>query len=85
MISRRRFVTLSGGTLAVSFSSGVFPVMAQGNPQSQNTWSMPDESAPHRCTWMAFGADEEIWDDLIDDVRKNLATVAKTIAQYEPV
>ncbi len=46
---------------------------------------MPDEAAPHRCTWMAFGADEEIWDDLIDDVRKNLATVAKTIAQFEPV
>lgn len=85
MISRRRFLTLSGGTLAASFSSGVFPVMAQGNPQSLNTWSMPDESSPHRCTWMAFGAHEEIWDDLIDDVRNNLATVAKTIAQYEPV
>lgn len=85
MLSRRRFLTLSGGTLVASFSSGGFHIMAQGNPQSQNTWSMPDESSPHRCTWMAFGADEEIWDDLIDDVRENLATVAKTIAQYEPV
>ena len=85
MISRRRFSRQFGGTLAVSFGSGVFHDMAQGIPQSQNTWTMPDESAPHRCTWMAFGADEEIWEDLIDDVRQNLAAVAKAIVRYEPV
>lgn len=59
--------------------------MSQEIRSAETTWLMPDESAPHRWTWMAFGADEEIWDDLIDDVRQNLATVAKAIAQYEPV
>ena len=34
---------------------------------------------------MAFGADEEVWDDLLDDVRENLATVAQAIARFEPV
>jgi agmatine deiminase len=34
---------------------------------------------------MAFGADEEVWEDLINDVRRALATVAKAIAQFEPV
>lgn len=48
-------------------------------------WRMPDEAAPHECTWMAFGATEDIWEDLIDDVRHNLATVARAISGFEPV
>ncbi len=59
--------------------------MAIEPSKTNPTWRMPDESAPHLCTWMAFGANEEIWDDLLDDVRRNLATIAKTISQYEPV
>jgi len=51
-----------------------------------NSWVMPDESAPHRRTWMAFGASEKIWgDDLLPSVQENLATIACTIAKYEPV
>src|SRR3990170_3251032 len=51
-----------------------------------NSWVMPDESAPHRRTWMAFGASEKIWgDDLLPSVQENLATIARTIAKYEPV
>jgi len=47
---------------------------------------MPDESEPHQRTWMAFATSEEIWGkDLLPVVRCNLATIAKTIAQYEPV
>lgn len=46
---------------------------------------MPDEAAEHECTWMAFGAREEIWDDLTHEVRLNLAAVAQAISKYEPV
>ena len=47
---------------------------------------MPDEAEPHVRTWMAFGASEAIWGHaLLPEVRRNLATVARTIAQYEPV
>jgi len=50
------------------------------------SWTMPDESAPHTRTWMAFGASRTIWGKkLLPKVRRNLATVARTIAQYEPV
>jgi agmatine deiminase len=59
--------------------------VAQNNVPKVTTWSMPDESAPHRCTWMAFGADEEVWEDLTEDVRLALVTLAKAIAQFEPV
>lgn len=85
MISRRRFFTQTGGSLAICSTSGVFHSMAQEKAQHPPAWTMPDESAPHRCTWMAFGAEEEIWDDLLDDVRSNLANIAKAIAQHEHV
>jgi agmatine deiminase len=50
------------------------------------SWFMPEEGEPHERTWMSFGASKRIWGgDLIDEVRKNLATIAETIAQFEPV
>lgn len=50
------------------------------------SWFMPDEADPHECTWMAFGASEQVWGyDLLPGVQENLARIARTIAQYEPV
>ncbi|MBR1204247.1 MULTISPECIES: agmatine/peptidylarginine deiminase [unclassified Bradyrhizobium] len=47
---------------------------------------MPDEGAPHAATWMAFGAEVELWGTkLLPIVRNNVASVAKAIAVYEPV
>lgn len=49
-------------------------------------WFMPDEGEPHHRTWMAFGASEKIWGKkLLPEAQRNLATIALTIAQYEPV
>lgn len=49
-------------------------------------WRMPDESEPHQRTWMAFGASEKIWGKkLLPEVQRNLATIALTIAKFEPV
>ncbi len=49
-------------------------------------WRMPDESEPHQRTWMAFGANEEIWGkELLPEVQRNLATIAIAIAKFEPV
>jgi len=50
------------------------------------TWHMPDEAEPHRATWMSFGPREEIWGErLLEAVRLNLGSIARTIAAYEPV
>ncbi|WFU36010.1 agmatine deiminase family protein [Bradyrhizobium brasilense] len=52
----------------------------------QTNWRMPGEGAPHAATWMAFGADVELWGTkLLPVIRNNLASVAKAIAVYEPV
>lgn len=53
---------------------------------ADNDWYMPDEGEAHACTWMAFGASATIWgDDLLPLVRRNLATLARTIGRSEPV
>ena len=47
---------------------------------------MPDEGDRHTRTWMAFGASESIWGRrLLPQVRSDLATIAVTIARFEPV
>ena len=47
---------------------------------------MPDESEPHKRTWMAFGASKSVWGGkLLPEVQRNLALIARTIAKYEPV
>lgn len=47
---------------------------------------MPDEAEPHRRTWMAFGASRDVWGDkLLREVQRNLADIASTIAEFEPV
>jgi len=49
-------------------------------------YMMPEESAPHRRTWMAFVASDKIWSlQQIPVVKANLILIAKTIAHYEPV
>jgi agmatine deiminase len=52
----------------------------------EDEWFMPDEGDPHQRTWMAFGASGKIWGKkLLPEVQRNLATIALTIAKYEPV
>ena len=53
---------------------------------SNNSFFMPDEGDRHLCTWMAFGASADIWGrEIVSRVQDNLATIARTIAKYEPV
>lgn len=54
--------------------------------QNRKAWLMPDESAPHLRTWMAFGAHGKIWGRrLLPEVQRDLAAIALAIAEYEPV
>ncbi|CAM3405802.1 MULTISPECIES: agmatine/peptidylarginine deiminase [Yersinia] len=85
MATRRRFIqaaTLMAGGLLLQ-PNKVFSMIDQDDKQR---WMMPDESAPHRRTWMAFGASKAIWGGrLLPEVQRNLATIALAIADYEPV
>ncbi|MEV0467292.1 agmatine deiminase family protein [Nocardia tengchongensis] len=46
----------------------------------------PEEGDPHRRTWMAFGASENVWGQhLLPQVQHDLARIAQTTARFEPV
>ncbi|GAA1227149.1 agmatine deiminase family protein [Kitasatospora nipponensis] len=46
---------------------------------------MPAEWMPHTRTFMAWPALEEVWGDQLPAVRNDIAQVAQTVAQFEPV
>jgi|OM-RGC.v1.004242658 agmatine deiminase (EC 3.5.3.12) len=84
-VATRRTVIKSLSFLAASTvlggAKGAFAVS-----KGEEIWVMPDESDPHLRTWMAFGASRDIWGhELLFEVQRNLATIALSIAQYEPV
>ncbi|QDF66929.1 agmatine deiminase family protein [Shewanella sp. SNU WT4] len=83
MATRRRFIQSLGIISAVTMFCGPKELWAMSNNKA---WFMPDESAPHLRTWMAFGASRKIWGKkLLPEVQRNLATIALTIAKFEPV
>lgn len=81
MTTRRHFIRTTG--LLGTGAALIHPSAWGNTPTGQR---MPDEAEPHARTWMAFGASEAIWGPkLLPEVRRNLATLANTIARYEPV
>ena len=80
-MTRRHF--LATGVAASLGLNGLTRNTAQAGTKA---WFMPEEGSPHKGTWMAFGASAAIWGKkLLPDVQRNLALLANTIAQYEPV
>ena len=92
MKSRRKFLKSSAAFATLGILGGcqrsgkIDPSQVPGENSVVSNWYMPEEGDPHECTWMSFGASQRVWGKkLIGEVRKNLATVAETIAQFEPV
>ncbi|NET58195.1 MAG: agmatine deiminase family protein [Symploca sp. SIO2E6] len=90
MINRRFLLqliaTASGSIFMGKMLNGCEATSTESSITSDTSWLMPDESTPHQCTWMAFGASRANWGrKLLPEVQDNLATIARTIAQYEPV
>lgn len=83
MTTRRNFIK----TMAV-IAGGVLlqPHRTSAMTPDDKVWFMSDEGDPHKRTWMAFGASKKVWGGkLFPEVQRNLATIALTIAKYEPV
>ncbi len=83
MINRRNTMASIGlFAQAMTPSGSTAFAMAKGS----GVWFMPDERDPHKRTWMAFGANRKTWGNkLLPEVYRNLASIALTIAKYEPV
>lgn len=84
MFKRRAVIQALGFLSGIAVLGSEKDALAMTN--STNAWFMPDEGEPHQRTWMAFGASRRIWGQkLLAEVQRNLATIALTIAKYEPV
>ncbi|QDL56922.1 agmatine deiminase family protein [Rhodoferax aquaticus] len=82
MLNRRRTLqSLAGLSMAMTQA---LPSLA--NTPATAAWRMPDEGEPHARTWMAFGAQLDIWGaELLPVVQQDLANIAMAIARFEPV
>ncbi|QUD84984.1 agmatine deiminase family protein [Gordonia polyisoprenivorans] len=90
---RRQFLQWGAATLGVLATGACATGTAEsesspprGGGVSPGTWRMPDEGDRHTRTWMAFGASSAIWGaDNLPQVQRDLASIATTIATFEPV
>ncbi|MGR6656420.1 agmatine deiminase family protein [Pseudomonas mosselii] len=48
-------------------------------------WFMPDEGEKHQRAYIAFGAQDAIWEDFTKDVQAALGRIARAIAAFQPV
>ncbi|MFB8793976.1 MAG: agmatine deiminase family protein [Microcoleus sp.] len=90
IINRRSFIqftaTCAGSILMSNLVGSCSTSKSMEATIANPIWLMPDESDPHKRTWMSFGASRKIWGQkLLPGVQDNLATIAKAIAKFEPV
>ena len=51
----------------------------------KGNWHMPDEGNKHQRAFIAFGAQQAIWEDFTPNVQDALGLIARTLAEFEPV
>ncbi|MBD9471410.1 agmatine deiminase family protein [Achromobacter sp. ACM01] len=87
MPTRRQLIqhtaTLMGVQAAASLGLGLLAPGARAAPAPR--WHMPDEGAPQARAFIAFGAQDAIWEDFTADVQAALGRIARAIAAHQPV
>ncbi|CAI8828750.1 agmatine deiminase family protein [Pseudomonas sp. IT-P176] len=87
MSTRRQFIKQVsliagwGAVASVGLGLGPSPVRAA----TSGSWRMPDEGDRHQRAFIAFGAQDAIWEDFTTDVQAALGRIARTIARHEPL
>lgn len=89
MPTRRHFIKQAsvvaglGAMAASGLGLGLSPRAVLAATGSQ--WYMPDEGERHQQAFIAFGAQDAIWEDFTGDVQAALGRIARAIADYEPL
>lgn len=82
MPTRRTFLQLS---LAAGLGAGLGLPQGAVRAAEAGRWFMPDEGEAQQRAYLAFGAQEAIWEDFTADVQAALGRIARAIAGYQPV
>jgi len=87
MSTRRDFIRQVSVLVSVgaAASSGLGLMPLPVHAATQGRWRMPEEGDRHERAFIAFGAQEAIWEDFTADVQAALGRIARSIARYEPV
>ncbi|MGE8069174.1 agmatine deiminase family protein [Pseudomonas sp. NPDC089569] len=86
MSTRREFIkqaSVIAGMGAAFMGLGLSPAAVLA--ASEGRWYMPDEGDKHQQAFIAFGAQDAIWEDFTADVQAALGRIARAIAEHEPV
>lgn len=87
MPTRRRFIqqlSLTAGLGAVA-CMGLSLDAPRALADAAFDGVMPDEGDRQRRAFVAFGAQDAIWEDFTGDVQHAIGRIARTIARYQPV
>ncbi|MFF7633181.1 agmatine/peptidylarginine deiminase [Kitasatospora sp. NPDC008050] len=96
-VGRRGFLTAAGLTAAgaaLATATGGRAMAGQrpsralagaAQAAAATGYCVPLDSLPHTRTWMAWPDSTSIWRNQLSGVQSNIALVARTIAEYEPV
>ncbi|WP_286914130.1 MULTISPECIES: agmatine deiminase family protein [unclassified Pseudomonas] len=82
MPSRRTFLQLS---LAAGLGASLGLPLGLARADQAGRWFMPDEGEPQQRAFIAFAAQDAIWEDFTADVQAALGRIAQAIARYQPV
>jgi agmatine deiminase len=62
-----------------------FDTMPDGPTPRDDGFSMPPEWHPHQCCFMAWPTRATLWGECFEQAKADYASVARTIASFEPV
>ncbi|MFJ4348813.1 agmatine/peptidylarginine deiminase [Pseudomonas sp. NPDC089401] len=82
MPSRRTFLQLS---LAAGLGAGLGLPLGLARAAEPGRWFMPDEGEEQQRAFIAFGAQDAIWEDFTADVQAALGRIAQAIARFQPL
>ncbi|GAA2063318.1 agmatine deiminase family protein [Streptomyces albiaxialis] len=85
--ARRAVLRLGAALAGAGVLGAADPAVAAPGAQKgvQGPWRMPDERSPHSRTFMAWPPEGPVWGAWAPRVRRDIAALARAIAEYEPV
>ncbi|UVL90141.1 agmatine deiminase family protein [Pseudomonas sichuanensis] len=85
MPTRRTFLQQLSVVAGVSAAASFGLPLGSARAAEAGRWFMPDEGEKQQCAYIAFGAQDAIWEDFTEDVQAALGRIARAIAAYQPV
>ncbi|MEU9131610.1 agmatine deiminase family protein [Kitasatospora sp. NPDC048540] len=81
----RRSVLGAAGAGAAGLALGSVASGAPASAAALPCWWVPADDVPHARTWMSWPSRKSVWGRQLAGVQQDIALIARTIAQFEPV